>query len=109
MPSHLLELHIIAVIEDSFFTVGVDGFSSVEPRTYNFKVVDGVNCYTYDDLLNCTNKSTLGETVVLRVNFESEFYMNTVTSNNTVLYGNKKNNAYNFSNEIYKYKNKFNI
>lgn len=103
-----IEINSNSNIEDSFFTVGVDGFSSVEPRTYKFKVVDGVNCYTYDDLLNCTNKSSLGETVVLRVNFESEFYMNTVTSNNTVLYGNKKNNAYNFSNEIYKYKTKFN-
>ena len=40
--------------------------------TYNFKVVDdGVNVYTYDDLLNCTNRSETGEIVVLRKSFES--------------------------------------
>ena len=40
--------------------------------SYNFTVVDeGVNVYTYDDLLNCTNRSQTGEIVVLRKSFES--------------------------------------
>ena len=40
--------------------------------TYDFEIVnDGVNVYTYDDLLNCTNRSETGEIVVLRKSFES--------------------------------------
>ena len=40
--------------------------------TYRFEVVDnGVNVYSYDDLLNCTNRSQTGEIVVLRKSFES--------------------------------------
>ena len=40
--------------------------------TYDFEVVDdGVNVYTYDDLLDCTNRSAEGEIVVLRKSFES--------------------------------------
>lgn len=40
--------------------------------TYSFEIVkDGVNVYTYDDLLNCTNRSSEGEIVVLRKSFES--------------------------------------
>ena len=96
-------------LEDASFTVGINGFTSIDPRTYSFKIVDGVNCYTYDDLLYCTNKSTTGgETVVLRKNFESESYLSNVTSNNTELFGNKKNNSYSFNSEIYKYQTKYN-
>ncbi len=40
--------------------------------TYRFEVVDnGINVYSYDDLLNCTNRSQEGEIVVLRKSFES--------------------------------------
>lgn len=40
--------------------------------SYEFTIVnDGVNVYTYDDLLNCTNRSKTGEIVVLRKSFES--------------------------------------
>ena len=95
-------------IEDSYFTVGVDGFSSIKERSYNFKVVDGVNCYTYDDLLRCTNKSVNGETVVLRKNFESENYVSRINSNNTCLFGNKKNNEYNFDSDVYRYETNYN-
>ena len=93
-------------IEDSYFTIGIDGFSTIDPRTYKFKVVDGVNCYTYDDLIKCTNKSENGETVVLRKNFESESYMSQITSNNTVLFGKNKN--YSFSSDVYRYKTNYN-
>ena len=103
-----VEINANSNIEDSYFTVGIDGFSTVEPRTYNFKAIDGVNCYKYDDLLYCSNKSTTGETIVLRKNFESESIVKTTMSNNTVLFGNQKGNSYSFGNEVYKYKTKFN-
>lgn len=42
------------------------------PRAFDFEIVDeGVNVYTYDDLLRCTNRSRRGEIVVLRKSFES--------------------------------------
>ncbi len=42
------------------------------PRSFEFEIVeDGVNVYTYEDLLRCTNKSKRGEIVVLRKSFES--------------------------------------
>ncbi len=42
------------------------------PRSFEFSVVSGgVNVYTYEDLLNCTNRSDTGEIVVLRKSFES--------------------------------------
>lgn len=39
--------------------------------TYKFNVVDGVNVYSYSDLLLGTNKSQDGENIVLQVNLES--------------------------------------
>lgn len=52
-------------------------FASTDPTidnetAYSFNVVkDGVNVYTYNDLLYCTNYSDDGEIVVLRKSFES--------------------------------------
>ena len=43
-----------------------------DPRSFSFEIVDeGVNVYTYDDLLYCTNKSDTGHIAVLRKSFES--------------------------------------
>ena len=39
--------------------------------TYKFTVVDGVNIYSYDDLLMATNYSSSGESIVLQTNLES--------------------------------------
>lgn len=39
--------------------------------TYSFRVVDGVNVYSYSDLLLGTNRSESGENIVLQVNLES--------------------------------------
>ncbi len=39
--------------------------------TYTFNVIDGVNVYSYSDLLSGTNKSEKGENIVLQVNLES--------------------------------------
>ncbi|MBQ2735577.1 MAG: hypothetical protein IJF33_07060 [Clostridia bacterium] len=44
----------------------------VTPVTFSFEVVEnGVNVYTYEDLLYCTNRSETGEIAVLRKSFES--------------------------------------
>ncbi len=53
-------------------TAGLEEDDTKTSYTYRFEVVDnGVNVYTYDDLLNCTNRSQNGEIVVLRKSFES--------------------------------------
>lgn len=52
----------------------LQSFAENTPITarYSFTAVEnGVNVYTYDDLLNCTNRSQNGEIVVLRKSFES--------------------------------------
>lgn len=54
------------------FTIGCTSPEKADSRTFDFNIVEnGVNVYTYDDLLYCTNKSTDGEIVVLRKSFES--------------------------------------
>ena len=56
---------------DSYVTV-ISSEGTAAPATYRFTVVEGgVNVYTYDDLMNCTNRSAEGEIVVLRRHFES--------------------------------------
>lgn len=52
------------------------GDDEVLPTTYDFEVIDGVNVYDYDDLLDCTNRSETGENIVLRTDFGSlaDFY-----------------------------------
>ena len=46
--------------------------TSAAPQTFEFEIVDeGVNVYTYEDLLYCTNNSENGEIAVLRKSFES--------------------------------------
>ena len=78
---------------------------------YEFTIVkDGVNVDTYDDLINCTNKSTDGEIVVLRKSFESLNYVNTTATNNTEIFGNynSKKDSYSFKNEIYQFETTFN-
>ncbi len=71
--------------DDSYLTFSAMQGTIEITYTYRFKVVkDGVNVYTYDDLMNCTNRSKDGEIVVLRKSFES------------------LSNTYNFSNgEVY--------
>lgn len=57
---------------EASFTLASDG-EGIQPVSYSFTVVDeGVNVYTYEDLLACTNKSVEGEIVVLRKSFESK-------------------------------------
>ncbi len=61
---------------------------------YDFTVVDeGVNVYSYDDLLYCTNKSANGEIAVLQRSFESDGLYQSDTSGSSVCFGNKKQNG----------------
>ncbi len=72
---------------DATFTLYCDDPSITDVEisdSFSCKVVpDGVNVYTYSDLLDCTNRSEEGEIVVLRKSFES--YQNAY-----VLGGNEK-------------------
>ena len=105
---------------DAYLTFGFDSPSYTETATYTFKIVEnGVNVYSYDDLMKCTNKSRAGgEIVVMRRNLES--YSNTYILDangkstgakknaQTELFGNYNNGKYSFKNDIYKFETKYN-
>lgn len=96
-------------IVDSFITFGFTNDEYVETYTYNFKIVtNGVNVYSYNDLLYCTNKSTSGEIVVLRKNLESLDNYKAANNDNTALFGNRSGDGYTFSKEILQFKTRFN-
>jgi hypothetical protein len=97
-----------------------------EAKSFEFEIVDeGVNVYTYEDLLNCTNRSKQGEIVVLRKSFES-IYNAYVTdangapvtlngnyqlkSNNVECFGNydPKTKKFSFADEIYSFTTTYN-
>lgn len=86
---------------DSSFTLAAAGNN----QTYNFKVVEnGINVYTYDDLLYCTNKSEQGEIVCLRKSFETLETLNATSANNVELFGNiSKDKKFDFSNDVYRF------
>lgn len=78
--------------------------------SYSFKIVEnGVNVYTYDDLLSCTNKSEQGEIICLRKSFESlDSYINR-TTNNIELFGkSSSDNKFDFSNDVYQFETTYN-
>ena len=84
---------------------------SIKDVNISFDVVkDGVNVYTYEDLLNCTNRSENGEIVVLRKSFESLSNVSISTTNNTEPFGHydAANKIYNFENEVYEFNTTFN-
>ena len=92
---------------ESYFSLTSNGITS----TYNFIVVkDGINVYTYDDLLKCTNKSENGEIVVLRKSFETLDTYNDSKTNNIELFGNysKSDKKFKFNDEIYKFETTYN-
>ncbi len=91
-------------------TLGINHEVPISDQSYSFDIVkDGINVYTYEDLLYCTNKSTNGEIVVLRKSFESLSNYNLLKDNNNVeLFGTLKNNKFNFENEMYKYETTYN-
>lgn len=106
---------------DAYVTLG-DSSGEALPVTFNFTVVaGGVNVYTYEDLLHCTNYSKEGEIVVLRKHFESlenAYQLNSdgsvklvagipvLKSNNVECFGNydPSNRTFSFAEEIYSFK-----
>lgn len=96
---------------DASFTVGCVSDEIAKPISYSFKIVEGVNCYTYDDLLNCTNRSNTGEVVVLRKSFESlDNYETLKDSTNVTLFGNYDDYSkeFSFKNEVYHFTTTYN-
>lgn len=99
------KVQITGVGKASFvLKIGSPEDGTVTRRTFSFEVVDeGVNVYTYDDLLNCTNRSKEGEIVVLRKSFESLANSYRTDANNVVSFGNynAKTGKFSFSKEVY--------
>lgn len=101
---------------DASFTLKTDEKTF---RTFSFKVVDGVNVYSYTDLLKCTNFSRQGECVVLRKSFESlentyaiqngKPNLDAPKADNVVCFGNydARSGSYSFENEVYSFKTTF--
>ena len=105
---------------DAYVTVS-DPAGEAATQTFSFEIVKGgVNVYTYDDLLACTNYSDEGEIVVLRQHFESlenAYYLNSdgsvkltggspvLKSNNVECFGhyNPSTRGFSFADEIYSF------
>ena len=67
--------------------------------TYNFSVVeDGVNVYSYDDLIRCTNESISGEIVIMQTNLESKANLN--RSNSSIFGYEDENGNLSFSYQL---------
>lgn len=88
-----------------YFTIGCTSDDIAQPYTYTLHIVEnGVNVYTYEDLLACTNRSSEGEIVVLRKSFESlENYQSQISSGNVELFGtyDAENKTFDFEHEVY--------
>ena len=88
--------------------------------TYKFNIVeDGVNVYSYKDLMEATNRSEKGEIVCLQTNLQSldntykkegEKYINEYLKTNTKLFGNYnfEKNKFSFEDEIYTFETTYN-
>lgn len=91
-----LDSETIEILDDgsSFVTIGFDDNLALSQTFSFYAVKDGINVYTYDDLLACTNKSDSGEIVVLRKSFESieNAYYWEEAKNNTLVATSLKNN-----------------
>ena len=91
---------------DASFTLSAAGNKQV----YEFNVVkNGINVYTYDDLMYCTNKSEAGEIVCLRKSFETQQNKDATSANNVELFGKvDKDNKIDFSNDVYLFDTTYN-
>ncbi len=123
-----LKTGIVNVLEDgpASFTISCGDEGMATPSTYKFNIVDnGVNVYSYDDLLYCSNKSTNGEIIVLRKSFESldnAYLLDTsgnlilsnnkpvLKANNIECFGNYNVNSktFNFAKELYAFTTTYN-
>lgn len=97
-----------------------------KPTTFRFHIVDeGVNVYTYEDLLYCTNSSDSGHIAVLRKHFESlenAYYLDSngkpilnggeplMKANNVECFGNYSfsSGKFSFASDIYSFKSTYN-
>lgn len=103
---------------DGKIVLGVAEELEVKDAVIPLYVVEGgVNVYTYDDLLYCTNRSQTGEIAVLRKSFESLESAGSVqngtfvpAANNVELFGNYdvKTGTYAFANEVYRFATTYN-
>lgn len=102
------------------FTVEVED-KEIKPFVYEIELVqDGVNVYTYNDLLKCSNQSSEGEIIVLRKSFESlkntyktdsnGNYINVNKENYIECFGNYdfKSGKFSFDKEIYDFETTYN-
>lgn len=101
--------------EAAYITLSLD--DTTKPMTFNFTIVDeGVNVYSYDDLLYCTNKSENGEIVVLRKSFESVDNVKAINGSlnekntNVEVFGNYKSSkdTFSFNKEVVKLQTTYN-
>lgn len=109
-----LFVSVSAAGEASFTVTATDGTS----RGFSFRVVEGVNVYTYDDLLFCTNHSESGECMVLRKSFESldnafrkkndDYDVSDPVAENVTVFGHyspeNETNPYSFADEVYSFR-----
>ncbi len=80
--SYNIETNEVSVLEsgEAYFTLGFKEQDYIE-STYRFNIIEnGVNVYSYEDLMMCTNKSNEGEVVCLQINLQS--LSNTYNSSN---------------------------
>lgn len=72
-----IENSIIYLQEPGIFDLTIRSKEKPDVKTeYRLNVIDGVNVYSYGDLVKCTNDSLEGEVVVLQTNLESEQNLN---------------------------------
>ncbi len=110
------ETNTITILQPGEITIRFASLDSPDTYDFSFTVVEeGVNVYTYDDLLYCTNESEEGEIVVLCSSLESldntyntDTYGNisTKVANNIELFGHydETTGKYSFENEVYRMK-----
>ena len=104
---------------EASFTLKIDSMPYIT-STYKFNIVeDGVNVYSYKDLMEATNRSEKGEIVCLQTNLQSldntykkegEKYINEYLKTNTKLFGNYnfEKNKFSFEDEIYTFETTYN-
>ena len=104
---------------EASFTLKIDSMPYIT-STYKFNIVeDGVNVYSYKDLMEATNRSEKGEIVCLQTNLQSldntykkegEKYINEYLKTNTKLFGsyNFEKNKFSFEDEIYTFETTYN-
>ncbi len=100
---------------EAYFTLASKEANYIS-STYRFNIIkDGVNIYSYNDLMMATNFSTNGEKVVLQTNLESikntykkdgDNYTDQLIDESTQLFGNYDLNTkkYGFNDELYSHK-----